>query len=337
MIRIDGSFGEGGGQILRTSLALSLVTGEPLRVDNVRSKRKRPGLMRQHLAAVRAAAQVGGAVLEGDHLGSTSLTFRPGPVRAGSYRFSVGSAGSATLVLQTVLPALVRADGPSTIALEGGTHNPAAPPFDFVERTFLPALRLLGGEAQVTLEREGFYPAGAGRFTARVQGSWQPHELVLTDRGPVRALRARAIVSKLPASIAARELATLKGALDLPCEAETHVVADPAGPGNAVLVDVVTDSTVTVLAGFGERGVRAETVAKRLARQVNRFVRADVPVDEHLADQLLPYMALGRGGNFRTVSPSSHTRTQVELLRQLLDATVDFEDTDGVCVVRVAT
>ena len=337
MLHIDGSFGEGGGQILRTSLALSLVTGQPLRIDDIRRGRQRPGLMRQHLAAVRAAAQVGSAQVKGDHLGSTALTFRPGTVRAGDYSFSIGSAGSATLVLQTVLPALIRADGPSTIELEGGTHNPAAPPFDYIERTFLPALRRIGGEAQVTLARHGFYPAGGGRFTAHVQGSWQPRELVWNDRGTVETIRARAIVSKLPPAIAARELTTLTRALDRPCETSTHVVENPMGPGNALVVDVVSEEGITVLTGFGERGVRAETVARRLAGKVNRTLRVDVPVDEHLADQILPYLALGCGGTFRTVRPSSHTRTQIELLERVLHATIDTDLKDETCLIQVRT
>ncbi len=138
LIRIDGSFGEGGGQILRTALSLSLVTGRPIQIDNIRAGRERPGLLRQHLTAVLAAAEIGQAQVEGAVLGSTSIGFVPGPVKAGEYRFAVGSAGSGTLVFQTVLPALMLATGPSRLVIEGGTHNDAAPPFPFLERAFLP-------------------------------------------------------------------------------------------------------------------------------------------------------------------------------------------------------
>ena len=325
MLRIDGSFGEGGGQILRTSLALSLVTGRGIRVEGIRSKRKRPGLMRQHLAAVRAATEVGNARVEGDRLGSTSLTFEPVEVRAGTYHFAVGTAGSATLVFQTVLPALLRAKGPSELTLEGGTHNPAAPPFDFLERSFLPAIRRLGAHAQVELHRRGFYPAGGGRFTAHIDAPWDPTPLSWMERGPVLGLRACAIVSQLPAAIAGRELATLRDALDLPCDLRTDVVPHPFGPGNALVVDVEAEHGTEVVTGFGERGVRAETVANRLAAEVNQIVKAAVPVGEHLADQLLPYLALGRGGQFLTVRPSSHTTTQIELLQTFLGRKVTAE------------
>ena len=166
MIRIDGSFGEGGGQILRTSLSLSLATGKAFRIEKVRAGRERPGLLRQHLTAVLAAAEVGGAEVQGATLGSTELTFSPGAIRAGEYRFSVGTAGSGTLVFQTILPALMLAAKPSRIVIEGGTHNIAAPPFDFLARTFVPLLERMGPKVQLQFERYGFYPAGGGRFCA---------------------------------------------------------------------------------------------------------------------------------------------------------------------------
>lgn len=337
MLRIDGSFGEGGGQILRTSLALSLVTGRGIRIEGIRSKRKRPGLMRQHLAAVRAATEIGNARVEGDRLGSTSLTFEPGKVRAGTYHFAVGTAGSATLVFQTVLPALLRAEGLSELTLEGGTHNPAAPPFDFLERSFLPAIRKVGVRAEVELQRPGFYPAGGGRFTAKVHAPWDPAPLSWMERGPVLGLRACAIVSQLPPSIAGRELATLRKALDLPCDVRTDVVRHPTGPGNALIVDIETEQGTEVATGFGERGVRAETVAHRLALEVNEIVKAEVPVGEHLADQLLPYLALGQGGQFLTRRPSSHTLTQIELLRTFLGREVSVEARNGAWWVQVGS
>src|SRR5258708_31446511 len=168
MIRIDGSFGEGGGKILGTWLGLSLATGKAFRIDKVRAGRERPGLLRQHLTAVLAAAEVGGAEVQGATLGSTELTFSPGPVRAGEYRFSVGTAGSGTLVFQTILPALMLAAEPSCIVIERGTPNNAAPPFDFLARTFVPLLERMGPKVQLRFERYGFYPAGGGRFCAEI-------------------------------------------------------------------------------------------------------------------------------------------------------------------------
>jgi RNA 3'-terminal phosphate cyclase (ATP) len=167
-VRIEGSFGEGGGQILRSSLSLSLVTGKPFRIENIRENRQKPGLLRQHLTAVQAAAEVGSAEVDGASLGSKALTFVPGKVRAGEFRFAVGTAGSGTLVLQTILPALITAAGLSRIEIEGGTHNPAAPPFDFLQRSFIPLIERMRPKVKLELERYGFYPAGGGRFVVEI-------------------------------------------------------------------------------------------------------------------------------------------------------------------------
>src|SRR5688572_17114432 len=169
MLIIDGSFGEGGGQILRTSLALSLITGRPFRIEKIRANREKPGLMRQHLTAVKAAGKIGQAEVEGAFIGAKELTFAPGEVVPGDYSFAVGTAGSATLVLQTVLPALITASKPSTLRLEGGTHNPYAPPFDFLARVFLPIVNRMGPNIEATLLRPGFYPAGGGKVNFTIE------------------------------------------------------------------------------------------------------------------------------------------------------------------------
>ena len=210
-ITIDGSEGEGGGQILRTALALSLVTGRPFRIDGIRAGRRKPGLMRQHLTAVQGAAQVSGARVSGGDLGSRTLSFEPSQVRGGEYRLAVGTAGSATLVLQTVLPALLLAREPSRLTLEGGTHNPYAPPFDFLARTFLPILRRMGASIDVRLEMHGFYPAGGGRFAVAIEPCAALGRLSLLERGATR-VTARAIVASLPETIAKRELSHRPGA-----------------------------------------------------------------------------------------------------------------------------
>ena len=168
MIRIDGAKGEGGGQMLRTSLALSLLTSQPFQMENVRAGQERPGLLRQHLAAVLAAVEIGDAEVEGAQLGSQALSFAPKTIKNGNYRFVIGTAGSGTLVLQTVLPALMLASGPSTVTIEGGTHNQSAPPFDFLDRTFLPFIRRMGPEVKLSLDRYGFYPAGGGCFLSLI-------------------------------------------------------------------------------------------------------------------------------------------------------------------------
>lgn len=195
MISIDGSFGEGGGQILRTSLSLSLATGKPFRIENIRAGRQKPGLLRQHLTAVLAAADVGGAKIEGATLGSQTLAFSPGEVRPGEYRFSVGTAGSGTLVFQTVFPALMLASGGSRITIEGGTHNSAAPPFDFLARTFLPLMERMGPKVHLQFDRYGFYPAGGGCFCAVVEPVARLRPLNLGERGETVSRRITAIVA----------------------------------------------------------------------------------------------------------------------------------------------
>src|SRR4030095_11432506 len=209
MITIDGSFGEGGGQILRTSLGLSLVTGQPFRIDKIRAGRRNPGLLRQHLTAVKAAAKIGQAEVTGVNIGSTQLTFSPGRVAAGCYQFAVGTAGSATLVLQTVLPALLISedqDRETRLTLEGGTHNPFAPPFDFMTKAFLPLLERMGAQIEARLERYGFYPAGGGRFEIVIRPAKALVPIELNERGKILNRRATALVAHLPRGIAEREL-----------------------------------------------------------------------------------------------------------------------------------
>jgi RNA 3'-terminal phosphate cyclase (ATP) len=197
MITIDGSYGEGGGQILRTSLALSLVTGKPFSINNIRAGRKKPGLMRQHLTAVNAAAEIGSAAIKGNRIGSQEFTFEPEMIKPGNFHFAIGSAGSCTLVFQTILPALIIAGGPSEIILEGGTHNPFAPPFDFLAKAFLPVINRMGPKVDAVLEKPGFYPAGGGRFKVSINPAGL-NGFDLLERGNIINKTARAAVANLP-------------------------------------------------------------------------------------------------------------------------------------------
>ena len=329
MLVIDGAMGEGGGQVLRSSLALSAVTGTPFRVESIRARRSRPGLLRQHLTAVRAIAEVCGARMHGDALGSRELTFEPGEVQHGDYHFAVGTAGSTTLVFQTVLPPLLLAAGRSRIVFEGGTHNPMAPPFDFIARTFLPLLQRMGASVTAELKRPGFYPAGGGRFVVDLTGGPPLSGLSLLERGDVEQVGIEARVSQIREHVATREMKALAGALaDLPIEADTAVV-ESAGPGNVAVVTVRTPQLTETFTGFGERGVKAEKVAHRLAGEVRKYLAADAPVGEHLADQLLIPLALGGGGEYRTVEPSLHTRTNIEVIEAFLPDRVKLAERDG--------
>jgi RNA 3'-terminal phosphate cyclase (ATP) len=322
-ITIDGSAGEGGGQILRTALALSLVTGKPFRIEKIRAGRDKPGLLRQHLTAVEAAAAIGQARARGAASGSRELAFEPGAIVAGDHRFAVGTAGSATLVLQTILPALAIASGPSRLVLEGGTHNPFAPPFEFLDRAFLPLLRRMGADVRLTLERPGFYPAGGGRFRALIQPAGRFERLELLERGAVERRLARALVANLPLSIAERELRELGAILGLEKhELRSEDVKGSAGPGNVLLVEVTSEHLTEVFAGFGQRGVSAEQVARDTGEQVRSYLAAGVPVGEHLADQLLLPMAMAGGGAFRTMAPTQHALTNADVIRRFLDVEV---------------
>ncbi len=327
MIIIDGSQGEGGGQILRSSLALSLVTGKPFRIINIRANRSKPGLMRQHLTAVEAAVTVGRAEAAGASIGSKELTFLPTSVVAGQHRFSVGTAGSATLVLQTILPALLLAREPSTLTLEGGTHNPWAPPFDFLKKAFVPLINRMGPMVSVTLERHGFYPAGGGRFQVEITPASRLDPIIINDRGPILARRARALLSALPRHIAERELNIIRQRLKWN-DAEWLIedVHNQRGPGNVVLIEIESEHITEVFTGFGEVNVRAEAVAEWVADETQRYIKSGVPVGEHLADQLLLPMALSGGGSFLTMPLTPHSITNVDVIQQLLDIEVEIHE-----------
>ncbi|MEQ8785904.1 MAG: RNA 3'-terminal phosphate cyclase [Pirellulaceae bacterium] len=324
MITIEGSHGEGGGQIIRSSVALSLVTGVPVTVEKIRARRAKPGLRRQHLTAVRAAAQVGAATVEGAEIGSSRLVFQPHGIHGGTYFFRIGTAGSTTLVLQTVLPALLAADKPSHVTLEGGTHNPLAPPFEFLDRCYLPLLRRLGHQVEVTLDRHGFFPAGGGRMTLTVEpgGAWRP--LNLLERGRVVRRDVCALLSQLPDHIGERECSTAVRKLGFRGnESRVRRITDSSGPGNVLLIEIESEHVTEIVAGFGQRGVKAERVATMAAREARHYLDAGVPVGEHLADQLLLPLAIGAthgaGGSFRTLALSGHSTTHIELLEKLLD------------------
>lgn len=337
MLSIDGSYGEGGGQILRTALALSMVTGTPFRIEKIRAGRSQPGLLRQHLTAVLAASDICHAAASGATMASQELFFWPETVVPGSYDFDVGTAGSATLVLQTILPPLLVAGAASTVTLSGGTHNPYAPPFEFVERAFLPLVNRMGAQVEAVLERPGFYPRGGGRFQVSINPGHFLARLDLPERGETQRRRARAIVAHLPRHIAERELAVIGERLGW--EASCLVVEESTqslGMGNVVILEIASAHVTEVFTGFGAKGVRAETVAQRVADEAQQYLTADLPVGEHLADQLLLPMALAGGGSFRTGVPTLHTRTNIEIIRRFLDIPVSVtEEADDRWWIRV--
>lgn len=313
MLTIDGSTGEGGGQILRSALALSMATGVPFRISNIRGGRPKPGMMRQHLVCVQAAATISGAEIAGATVGSKEVTFSPGAVRAGTYHFPIGTAGGTMLVLQAILPALLRAPSPSSITVEGGTHNTHAPPFEFFERALVPLLNRAGANVRARLERHGFYPAGGGRVVVEIEPA-NPQPIEILERGAYTGARAIAIVSGLTRSIAVRELEVLRARLGLEeAEAEPVVVQNPIGPGNAVTVELRYEHVTEVFSGLGEMGKSAETVAREIAQEVREYRAAQRPIGPHLADQLMVPLALLAGGRFSTGPLTQHARTNMEI------------------------
>lgn len=340
-IKIDGSQGEGGGQIVRTSLALSMLTGRAVEITNLRAGRNKPGLMRQHLTAVRAAADVSSAEVVGNEVGSQTLQFAPQTVRPGKYHFAVGTAGSATLVLQAVLPALLVASGESQLVLEGGTHNPWAPPFDFLANTYLPLVNRMGPQVTTALERHGFSPAGGGRFSVAVRPTTQLQGFDLLERGELHARRATGLVARLPAQIAERELKIFAEKLQwAPYELEVIEIQDSAGPGNVVMLRVEFEHVTETFIGFGQVGVSAEHVAHEVLKQYRNYQTSTAPVGTYLADQLLLPLGVaawqtGRGGSFRTSGLSRHATTHIELLRTFLDIPISLERDEESCVVHV--
>jgi RNA 3'-terminal phosphate cyclase (ATP) len=330
MTELDGS--HGGGQLLRTALTLALCTGTGFTMTGIRAGRSRPGLMRQHLASVNAAAQVGGARTAGAELGSVTLRFEPGDIAAGDYTFAIGSAGSTTLVLQTVLPALARASGPSTLRLEGGTHNPMAPTADFIADTWLPRLRDIGYVATIELERAGFYPAGGGILHARIGPAPVLAVREFIDRGQANGLVATALLSGLSSDIGRRELAVLGERLRLgEADLRLRAVRPANGPGNVLQVRAGFEHHAPTFTGHGARGVSAETVANQLANDVDAYLQSGACIDEHLADQLLLPMALAGGGGFTTTAASDHLRSNAALIEKFLPVEISLQEQSTAC------
>ncbi len=325
MIILDGSQGEGGGQILRTALTLSMITGQPFRIEKLRAGRKKPGLLRQHLTCVTAARSICGAKVTGGELLSQKVTFEPGPVKAGAYEFAIGTAGATCLVFQTVLFALMRA-GQSTVRFGGGTHNTFAPSYDCLDRTFLPILRRMGGEIATRIERHGFYPAGGGWWQADIGPAPMLGALTLDDAGPLQSRHIRTRVANIPFDVAEREARAAADQLGWPVGTiESHTVkAD--GPGNVLMIEIASEHITEVFTAFGERGRTAEAVAADAVEQARDYIAVGAPVGPHLADQLLLPMALAGKGSFVTSRPTPHTKTNIEVIEKFLP--VEFELTE---------
>lgn len=354
LLKIDGSTGEGGGQIIRTALSLSMLTGTPIEITNIRAGRAKPGLMRQHLMCVQASQQISEATVTGAYLGSTTFSFVPSDIKSGDYTFDIGSAGSTSLVLQTLLPALLFANADehskSTVTIKGGTHNPLAPTTDFLTKAFVPVLAKLGMQIDIELQQAGFAPIGGGSIKATItpflrRANTLPFKL--TERGELVNIALVASILNLDYDICKRELASAQTALvesgvnstlittqshklhgigeGNTCYAKvTHMVDEP--PTHKTGAQKLHQEMFTLL---GEKRSSAENMGSRLAGLVKRYLfNTDALVDEYLTDQLLLPLALSGGGEFSARMISGHTETQAWLIEQFLPVQITFNTID---------
>jgi RNA 3'-terminal phosphate cyclase (ATP) len=342
LIEIDGAMGEGGGQILRSALSLSLLTGRPFRLYRIRAGRDRPGLRPQHLAALQAAARISGAQLEGDRTGSSEIRFTPGPVRPGEYFFDIGTAGATALVLQTLLLPLALASTASTLVIRGGTHVPRSPCFHYLEWHWRPFLARMGIPFALSMPMAGFYPEGGGELQARIPGHARPTGLQLGERGALRGIRGLSAVANLPLEIAERQRRRAQRGLETLLRnvpIELAVEAFPAVSHGTLLL-LLTEFTRGAACFFalGARGKRAEQVADEAVAALARFLATDGAVDGWLADQLLLPLALAdRTSELRTSEVTRHLLTNIEVVRRFLPVDIRVAAALGRPATLVAT
>lgn len=331
-MHIDGSFGEGGGQILRSSLALAALLNQPVKIDSIRANRRRPGLKTQHLAGVHALAEITGAEVSGAGMHSTSLTFSPKTLRGGRFRFKISTAGAACMLFGAVLPPLLFAPEPSEVIITGGTHVPFSPPFDYLARVFLPLLRRLGATVKLDLERFGFYPKGGGEIRAHISPCRGLLGLRLKKRGVLKGLHLLAGSANLPDHIAQREIRYIESNLEeYKGKLSSRTISGRAlSPGNFVYLESEYAQTTVGFNELGKRGKPAEEVADEVCRQFVRFDKSEATVDSHLADQIILYLALAEGESFFiTPEVTGHLATNIEIIRRFLPAVIDMDRASG--------
>jgi len=326
---IDGSFGEGGGQILRTSVALSCITGKEVKVVNIRAKRPKPGLKRQHMTAIQAAAAICNAEVSGLKLGSTTITFRPGDIRYGNYKFDIGTAGSITLVLQTLLPIMAYSKGSITVEISGGTDVPWSPPIDYVRNVIRYHLNLLGYSFNLDLIRRGHYPRGGG--LVRVSVDRPPrgfNGIKLIDRGSLRVVKGRSHCVRLPKHVAERQARAAESLLrregvNVPISIELEWYEQNKdshlGPGSGIVLWAIYDKTIIGGDALGARGKRAEIVGEEAATKLLKAMKSGTALDKHMSDNIIPYIALAKGTSIITSEElSMHAYTNIWLVKQIL-------------------
>ncbi len=318
LIEIDGSFGEGGGQILRTALTLSALTGKPFRIYNIRANRPKPGLQHQHLTAVRAVKTLTNAVTKGDHLGSTELYFEPRKViEKGEITLDVGTAGSVTLILQTILPLMINRK--ITVTISGGTDVPKSPTIDYIRLVFLRLLERIGIRANLILIRRGHYPEGGGAIkVSEVTGNLEPFDL--TERGKLNEIIGISHVSSLPEHIAQRQKASAESklkSLNVPISIELDVRQGERSKGSGIALAAITERSVLGSDSLGEKGVPAEVVGERAANDLLEDLNTSAAVDRHMGDMLMLYASLAKG-RYTASFLTNHARTNAEIIKKFI-------------------
>ena len=317
MIEIDGSHGEGGGQMLRTALSLSCITGKAFRISNIRKNRSKPGLMRQHLVAVQAAARISSAEVVGADLGSTELIFQPLQVANGTYNFDIGTAGSAPLVLQTLIPPLLGSGGASQVTVVGGTHVPFSPSWHYLEQVFAPTLERLGVRLELVLEACGFYPKGGGKVRCRVHPAPHLSPLMAQERGRLLYINGCSVVGNLPRAIAERQASAARAYLQRELGQQVSIEIEARevtvfGQGTFIFLKARYEHAVAGFTALGERGKPAERVGEEAARELLEHHVSGMPIDPHLADQLVLYLAQAQGrSEYATSRITNHLETNL--------------------------
>jgi RNA 3'-phosphate cyclase len=332
MITIDGSMGEGGGQVLRSALTLSILTGQALKIEQIRARRSRPGLQAQHLQAVRAAAAVSQAQVEGDEKGSSVLTFQPGAVRPGRYIFDIGTAGSTSLVLQTIFLPLCFAPGKSTVTLLGGTHVPFSPPYHFLEWSWLPLMEQLGCRAELSLIQAGFNPGGGGEVKAVIRPVESLAPLDLTQRGRLLRVQGLSAAANLEAEIPKRQkLQALRRVTEQLRDVKIRdAVIQADSPGTFIVLLAEFEQVRACFSALGEKGKRAERVADEAVDALESHLSGEGAVELHLADQILLPLALAKGqAQFTTSVITSHLLTNAQVIEAFLPVRIHVEGQEG--------
>ncbi|NJE30519.1 RNA 3'-terminal phosphate cyclase [Thermococcus sp. 18S1] len=329
MIVIDGSYGEGGGQILRTSVALSVITGKPVKIVKIRANRPNPGLRPQHLHGILALKELSNARVKGAQVGSTVLEFIPGKAEPRHVRVPIKTAGSITLVLQALLPAMAFTGG--SFEITGGTDVPWSPPADYLKNVTLYALRKMGVEAELEIRRRGHYPKGGGLVTGRIEPWEEKKPLEAIEWGKVECFAGISHATNLPAHVAERQAKAARERLEelysVPVEIETEV-SRSLGPGSGIVVWAETDSLRLAGDALGKRGKPAEVVGREAADELLDQLTGGKAVDRFLGDQLIPFLAFA-GGEIGVTEITSHLITNVWVVEQFLGKIFEVEGEIG--------